>query len=41
VALIALVTEEPAVTALLPEFASEKSNVWLTVNEALVSPLGL
>jgi hypothetical protein len=41
VALIALVTEEPAVTDLLPEFVSEKSNGWLTVNEALASPLGL
>jgi hypothetical protein len=41
VALIALVTEEPAVTDLFPELESEKSNVWSTVNEALVSPLGL
>ena len=41
VALMALVTEDPATTDLFPELASEKSNVWLTVNEALASPLGL
>ena len=41
VALIVLVTDEPAITDLSPELESEKSNVWLTVNEALASPLGL
>ena len=41
VALMALVTEDPATTDLLPELASEKSNVWLTVSEALASALGL
>ena len=41
VALIELVTDEPAVTDLLPELETEKSNGWLTVNEALASPLGL
>ena len=41
VALMALVTEDPATTDLFPELASEKSNAWLTVNEALASPLGL
>jgi hypothetical protein len=41
VALMALVTEDPATIDLFPELASEKSNVWLTVNEALASPLGL
>jgi hypothetical protein len=41
VALIELVTDEPAVTDLSPELESEKSNGWLTVNEALASPLGL
>jgi len=40
VALIALVTDAPPVTDLSPELESEKSNVWLTVNEALASPLG-
>jgi hypothetical protein len=41
VALIELVTDEPAITDLSPELESEKSNGWLTVNEALASPLGL
>jgi hypothetical protein len=41
VALIALVTDEPAVTDLFPELATEKSNGALIVNEALASPLGL
>jgi hypothetical protein len=41
VALIELVTDEPAVTDLFPESESEKSNVWLTVNEALASLLAL
>ena len=41
VALIVLVTDEPAITDLSPELESEKSNGWLTVNEALASPLGL
>jgi hypothetical protein len=41
VALIELVTNEPAVTDLLPELETEKSNGWLTVNEALASPLAL
>jgi hypothetical protein len=41
VALIELVTDEPAVTDLSPELESEKLNGWLTVNEALASPLGL
>ena len=41
VALIELVTDEPAVTDLSPELESEKSNGWLTVNEALASELGL
>jgi hypothetical protein len=39
--LIELVTDEPAITDLSPELESEKSNGWLTVNEALASPLGL
>ena len=40
-ALIELVTEEPAVTELLPELASEKSNGLrvVVVNHALVSAL--
>jgi hypothetical protein len=41
VALIELVTDEPAVTDLSPELESEKLNGWLTVNEALASPLEL
>ena len=41
VALIELVTDEPAVTDLLPELEREKLNGWLIVNEALASPLGL
>jgi hypothetical protein len=41
VALIELVTDEPAVTDLSPALESEKLNGWLTVNEALVSSLGL
>ena len=41
VALITLVTDEPAVTDLSPELESEKSNAWLIVNEVLVSLLGL
>jgi len=40
-ALIALVTDEPAVTDLSPELESEKLNGWLIVNEALDSPLAL
>jgi hypothetical protein len=35
VALIELVTEDPAVTDLSPELASEKLKGWVTVNEAL------
>jgi hypothetical protein len=44
VALIALVTDEPAVTVLLPELVREKSNDawgWLTMKEALAWALGL
>jgi hypothetical protein len=41
VALIELFTDEPAVTDASPELESEKSNGWLTVNEALASALGL
>jgi hypothetical protein len=41
VALIEFVTEEPAMTDLSPELASEKLNGWVIVNEALVSALGL
>ena len=41
VALIELVTDEPAVTDLSPELESEKPNDWLTVNEALASLLAL
>jgi hypothetical protein len=39
--LIELVTEDPATTALSPEFAREKLNGWVTVKEALASALGL
>jgi hypothetical protein len=38
---MALLTDEPAVTVLPPEFESKKSNGWLTVNDALASALGL
>jgi hypothetical protein len=41
VALIELVTEDPATIDLFPESESEKSNDLLTVNEALASLLGL
>jgi hypothetical protein len=41
VAVIELVTEEPAVTDLLPVLLREKSNGCVTVNEALATPLGL
>jgi hypothetical protein len=41
VAVIELVTEEPAVTDLLPVLLREKSNGCATVNEALATPLGL
>jgi hypothetical protein len=41
VALIALVTDEPAITDWLPELLSEKSNGWVTVKDALASALGL
>ena len=36
VALIALVTDEPAVTDLFPELESEKSNVWSTARLKIV-----
>ena len=39
--LIELVTEEPAMTELFPELAREKLKGWVTINEALASPLGL
>jgi hypothetical protein len=41
VAMIELVTEEPAVTDLLPVLLRKKSNGCATVNEALATPLGL
>jgi hypothetical protein len=41
VALMELVTEEPATTDLSPELAKEKLNGWVTVNEALASALAL
>ena len=41
VALIVLVTEEPAVTDLSPELVSEKSKGWMTVKFALAKALGL
>ena len=39
--LIELVTEDPAVTDLLPELEREKLKGWVTVNEALASALAL
>jgi hypothetical protein len=36
-----LVTEDPALTDLLPEFETEKLKGWVTVNEALASALAL
>ena len=36
-----MVTEEPAVTDLLPELVREKLKGWLTASEALASALGL
>ena len=36
-----LVTEEPALTDLLPEFETEKLKGWITVNNALASALAL
>jgi hypothetical protein len=41
VALIELVTEDPALTDLSPELAKEKLNGWVTVKEALASALAL
>ena len=41
VALMALVTKEPASTDLSPECESEKSNGWVRLKEALVSALEL
>ena len=39
--LIELVTEDPALTDLSPEFETEKLKGWVTVNEALDSALAL
>ena len=36
-----LVTEDPALTDLAPEFETEKLKGWVTVNEALASALAL
>jgi hypothetical protein len=36
-----LVTDEPAVTDLLPVSAREKSKGWVSVNDALATALGL
>ena len=36
-----MVTEDPAVTDLLPELEREKLKGWVTVNEALASALAL
>ena len=36
-----LVTEDPALTDLVPEFETEKLKGWVTVNEALASALAL
>ena len=41
VALIALVTEEPATTDMPPELDTEKLKGWVTVKEALASALAL
>jgi hypothetical protein len=41
VVLIELVTEDPALIDLSPEFETEKLKGWVTVNEALVSALAL
>ena len=41
VALIELVTEDPAMTDLSPELAREKPKGWVTVNEALASVLAV
>jgi hypothetical protein len=41
VALIELVTEEPATTDMPPELDTEKLKGWVTVNEALASALAL
>ena len=41
VALMELVTEDPAFTDLSPELSRLKLNGWVTVNEALVSALAL
>ena len=41
VAVIELVTDDPAVTDLFPVLLREKSNGCVTVNEALATPLGL
>ena len=40
-AAIELVTEDPAMTDIFPEFDTEKLKGWLTVNEALASGLAL
>jgi len=40
-ALIELVTEDPAVTDLSPELVREKLKGWVTINEALASALAL
>ena len=40
-AVIELVTEDPATTALSPELDIEKLKGWVTVKEALASALGL
>ena len=39
--LIELVTDDPGLTDLSPEFAREKLKGWVTVNEALASALAL
>ena len=39
--LIELVTEDPTLTDLSPEFETEKLKGWVTVNEALASALAL
>ena len=36
-----MVTEDPALTDLSPEFETEKLKGWVTVNEALASALAL
>jgi hypothetical protein len=41
VVLMELVTEDPALTDLAPEFETEKLKGWVTVKEALASALGL